>query len=64
MLRSNTMVILHARVPIKPESRERWLALLAAVSPPSRAEEACQSYIVYEAVEAPNSSSSSRNGQA
>jgi quinol monooxygenase YgiN len=49
-----TMVILHARVPVKPEARERWLELLAAVTPPSRAEDACQSYVVYEAVESPN----------
>jgi quinol monooxygenase YgiN len=48
------MVILHASVVVKPEARERWLALLDAVTPPSRAEDACQSYVVYEAVETPN----------
>ena len=48
------MVILHAGAPIKPEARERWLAILDAVTPPSRAEEACQSYVVYEAVDTPN----------
>jgi quinol monooxygenase YgiN len=48
------MVILHARVAIKPEGRERWLALLDAVTPPSRAEDACQSYILYEAIETPD----------
>ncbi len=48
------MVILHARGVIKPEARERWFALLAAVTPPSRAEAACQSYVLYEAVETPN----------
>jgi len=32
------MVILHARVAIKPERRERWLALVGAVTAPSRAE--------------------------
>jgi quinol monooxygenase YgiN len=48
------MIVLHARVPIKPEARERWLALLDAVTPPSRAEDACQSYILYEAIETPN----------
>jgi quinol monooxygenase YgiN len=41
-----TMVILHAHVSIKPEARERWLALLDAVTPPSRAEDACQSYVL------------------
>ena len=44
------MVILHAYGVIKPEARERWLELLAAVTPPSRAEEACQSYLLYEAI--------------
>jgi quinol monooxygenase YgiN len=48
------MVILHAQVPIKPEARERWLAILEAVTPPSRAEDACQSYVIYEAVETLN----------
>ena len=48
------MVILHAQAPIKPEARERWLALLDAVTPPSRAEDACQSYVLYEALETPN----------
>jgi quinol monooxygenase YgiN len=48
------MVIVHARVPIKPEARERWLALVDAVTPPSRAEDACQSYVLYEALESPN----------
>jgi quinol monooxygenase YgiN len=48
------MVILHAVGVIKPEARERWFALLDAVTPPSRAEEACQSYVLYEAIESPN----------
>jgi quinol monooxygenase YgiN len=48
------MIILHARAPIKPEARERWLALLDAVTPPSRAEDACRSYTLYEAIETPN----------
>jgi quinol monooxygenase YgiN len=48
------MVILDAQVPIKPEARERWLALLDAVTPPSRAEDACPSYVLYEAIETPN----------
>jgi quinol monooxygenase YgiN len=37
------MVILHARGVIKPEARERWFEILNAVTPPSRAEGACQS---------------------
>jgi quinol monooxygenase YgiN len=48
------MIILHARAPIKPEARERWLALLDAVTPPSRAEDACLSYLLYEDIETPN----------
>jgi quinol monooxygenase YgiN len=36
------MVILHAQAPIQPEARERWLAILDAVTPSSRAEDACQ----------------------
>ena len=58
------MVILDAQVPIKPEARERWLALLDAVTPPSRAEDACPSYVLYEAIETPNTFISSRNEQA
>jgi quinol monooxygenase YgiN len=48
------VVILHAYAVIKPEASERWLELLAAVTPPSRAEEACQSYVLYEAIDTPN----------
>jgi len=48
------MVILQAEAPIQPEARERWLAILDAVTPPSRAEDACQSYVLYEAVETPS----------
>ena len=48
------MVILHAQAPIQPEARERRLAILDAVTPPSRAEDACQSYVIYEAVETPS----------
>jgi hypothetical protein len=44
-----TMVILHAHVSIKPEARDRWFALLDGVTPPSRADDACQSYVLYEA---------------
>jgi quinol monooxygenase YgiN len=48
------VVILHAVVVIEPDARERWLEILAAVTPPSRAEEACESYIVYESVDVAN----------
>jgi quinol monooxygenase YgiN len=48
------MVIVHAQAPIKPDARERWLEILNAVTPPSRAEDACQSYVIYEAVETPS----------
>ena len=48
------MVILHAHGVIKPEARERWLEILDAVTPLSRAEDACQSYVIYESVETPN----------
>jgi quinol monooxygenase YgiN len=48
------MVILHATGVIKPEARERWFEILAAVTPPSRAEEASLSYLVYESIETPN----------
>jgi quinol monooxygenase YgiN len=48
------MVILHAVGVMKPEARERWFEILNAVTPPSRAEGACVSYVIYEAVESPN----------
>ncbi len=32
------MVILHARLVVKPEARERWFELVAALTPPSRDE--------------------------
>src|ERR1700733_11549421 len=48
------MTVLHAVGVIKPESRDRWFALLDAVTPPSRAEDACQSYLLYEAIDTPN----------
>ena len=49
------MVVLHARVPVKPEARQRWRSLADAVAGPSRAEEACHSYRIYEDIETPNS---------
>ena len=48
------MVIVHAVGVIKPEAREHWLALLDGVTSPSRSEDACQSYVLYEAIETPN----------
>lgn len=48
------MVILHATASIKPQARERWLQILAAVTVPSRSEEACESYVIYESTETPN----------
>jgi quinol monooxygenase YgiN len=48
------MVILHAHGVIKPDARERWLEILDAVTLPSRAEDACQSYVIYESVDTPN----------
>jgi quinol monooxygenase YgiN len=48
------VVILHARGVIKQEARERWFEILDAVTPPSRAEAACQGYDLYEAIETPN----------
>jgi quinol monooxygenase YgiN len=48
------MVILHAYGVIKPEAREHALEVLAAVTAPSRAEAACNSYVVYESIESPN----------
>jgi quinol monooxygenase YgiN len=49
------VVVLHALVPIKPEARERWLSIVDAVAKPSRAEEACRGYRIYEDIETPNS---------
>jgi quinol monooxygenase YgiN len=49
------MVILHACVPVKPEARQRWRALADTVAGPSRVEEACHSYRIYEDIETPNS---------
>lgn len=48
------MVIVHANVEIKPEARDRWLETAKAAAVASRSEEACESYVVYEAIEAPN----------
>ena len=49
------MIVLHARLPIKPEARERWLSMVDVVVEPSRAEQACRTYRIYEDIEAPNS---------
>lgn len=48
------MVILHVSVPIKAEAHSRWLEIVEAVSGPSRTEDACRSYQVYEDIDAEN----------
>jgi quinol monooxygenase YgiN len=48
------MVIVHVSVPIKSEARSRWLEIVEAVIGPTRAEEACRSYQVYEDIDAQN----------
>ena len=48
------MVILHVIVPIKAEARGRWLEIVEAVTGPSRAEDACRSYQVYENIDVEN----------
>jgi quinol monooxygenase YgiN len=48
------MVVLLARASIKPEERDRLLALVRTVAGPSRAEEGCDAYLIYESVERPN----------
>lgn len=47
------MVVLHARLKLAEGALPRFQELLAAVVPPSRAEEGCLSYRVYESLEAP-----------
>lgn len=49
------MIVAYAYMPIKPEARERWLSIADAVTGPSRAEDACRSYRIYEDIETPNS---------
>jgi quinol monooxygenase YgiN len=51
---AHDMVILHAILVVKPEARGRWFEILDAVTPPSRAEDACESYVIYEAVDSAN----------
>jgi quinol monooxygenase YgiN len=48
------MVIVHVSVPIKTEARSRWLEIFEAVTGPTRAEEACRSYRMYEDIDAQN----------
>ncbi len=48
------MLILHGTAVVKPEARERWLAIVDKITPPSRAEKACLNYGVYEARDTPN----------
>jgi quinol monooxygenase YgiN len=47
------MVVLHARVPVKPDAGQRWRSLADTIAGPSRAEDACHSYRMYEDIETP-----------
>src|SRR2546422_6397230 len=48
------MVIQLVRVSIKPEQRDRWLELIQLNATQTRAEEGCESYVVSENLEEPN----------
>jgi len=48
------MIVLLARASIKPEERDRVLELVSAVAGPSRAEDGCDAYLIYEDIERPN----------
>ena len=48
------MVVLLARVAVKPEDRDGWLDLVSAVAPLSRAEAGCEGYLICEDIETPN----------
>lgn len=48
------MVIQLVKVAIKPEHRDRWLELIEQNAAQTRAEEGCESYVVSEDVETPN----------
>jgi quinol monooxygenase YgiN len=49
------MVLVHARVSIKPEARERWFSMVEVVVKVTRTEDACRTYRVYEDIQVPNS---------
>jgi quinol monooxygenase YgiN len=53
-IQEERMVVLLARVSVKPDERHRWLDLAAAVAAPSRVEEGCERYAIYEDIERPN----------
>jgi quinol monooxygenase YgiN len=48
------MVVLLARVSVKPEDRDSWLDLVRAVAALSRAEAGCEGYAICEDIETPN----------
>jgi quinol monooxygenase YgiN len=48
------MVIQLVRVAVKPEQRDKWLELIEANAADTRAEEGCESYVVSEDLETPN----------
>ena len=48
------VVVVLARVSIKPEERDQWLDLVSAVAAPSRAETGCEGYLIYEDIERSN----------
>ena len=48
------MVIQLVSVSIRPERRDRWLALIRLNAAQTRAEEGCESYRIGEDLEAPN----------
>jgi quinol monooxygenase YgiN len=48
------MVIQVVRVAIKPEQRNKWLELIQQNAEQTRREEGCESYVVSEDLEAPN----------
>ena len=48
------MVVQTVRVSIKPEQRDRWLEVIHENAAQTRAEDGCESYVVSEDLEAPN----------
>ncbi|HZZ84147.1 MAG TPA: putative quinol monooxygenase [Anaeromyxobacteraceae bacterium] len=48
------MLVLHARLKLAQGMLPRFQELLAAVAPPSRAEDGCSSYRAYRSLEDPN----------
>ena len=48
------MVIQIVRVSINPDKRDRWLELIRANAAQTRSDDGCDSYVVTEDLEAPN----------